>query len=1065
MSDSEIEQKEQEATLEDLASDFSPEEQEQFSRLGDNDSEPESDQVGKGFTGKGKPKGKFWSRRKKTSGGIIGLILGLLIGGSTIFGPGLTVNHLRSLLIEKVGQLQIDHTRKYRRKKLSKVTDLFTKDGRRGGKIIAEMETRGYRFKFDPSDNKKIVGLTLPDGRTSLFNADNGALADHIDKYMEVHHPLRTSRWKTKRMEAFYTRYKVSRKAVTTRTLAKIEDPEVETNKRMVEQIDDTGTDTTVRNAPPDKNETDAEKTAREQRVADDAFVAKNDGSLKDIKAKLKEGVPIKDLSDEEQKILKVASRVDNEVMDLLNNIGSGSLAGKAFGTFKGIASSTDVLDKICTAKNRLRAISFAARNYRALSLIRYASVFIKAGDDVRRGTVDPKLMNELMKRVTENDSNGNSIGGSPGFAYILKNKFSRSKNDVSKSNVNVNGTQTGVVAALQGATDQIPAVSKNQCGVYQNPGFQIGVAAVEVGVAIFTGGTSEGVEQGSKEAVVLALKEALKSIITKETAKGLAKQIAIDLTFEGALTLLQFYAEKATTLNFTGQEKGGELGDILTAGAGTMNKQRGLQSGMVPATDEQYAAANTQFIAEKKADQKTQSFYTRVFDYNNLDSVAYQTASKIATMPYGVEGAGTLVTNSVNMAVSILSKPFAIFGSLGGVLSGNVSALNSDEIPFETYNAKGKSLATDPAGNLLPVMRDDILNVDPEENVKFLINSGDIDPTTYQPVSGGRFEEHVKNCVEGVDTISVIENEDQTDPQYDCLATQAITVRFKAHLAWLDMQDGLDAYLFPEEIATDPSTTSTTTTTAEAPPLSCTVPKSFPATAQGGGMTYVNWNFNTPSINSLKHEIDIKNDPGANSNEYLQLYDANIDNTGQYYGLQTTGMAIFSRFGTVDKSNVVAGPGSTITSGTNEGPFISLRHQFGSSLPVGHYSTRMVRARFDGRGDWFDYFVTLPGKNESYIGSIRFPRANPNTPASYKDGGGTWTEFWDNNATGPLKKVPLWHTVVGASANGSVGPASAISKYSAMPNSDVYALAKSGPVDQIFGGLTPRCHPAGALW
>src|SRR3989344_5989731 len=149
MSDSDLKEKEQDAVLDDTAMDFSPEEQGEFDKLGANDPAPDSDQVCKGFTGKGGKGGKFWSRRKKTSGGIIGLIIGLLIGGSSLFGPGLTVNHLRSLLIEKIGQIQIDHTRKYRRKRLSKVTDMFSKDGRRGGKIIAEMETRGYRFKFD----------------------------------------------------------------------------------------------------------------------------------------------------------------------------------------------------------------------------------------------------------------------------------------------------------------------------------------------------------------------------------------------------------------------------------------------------------------------------------------------------------------------------------------------------------------------------------------------------------------------------------------------------------------------------------------------------------------------------------------------------------------------------------------------------------------------------------------------------------------------------------------------------------------------------------------------------
>lgn len=65
------------------------------------------------------------------------------------------------------------------------------------------------------------------------------------------------------------------------------------------------------------------------------------------------------------------------------------------------------------------------------------------------------------------------------------------------------------------------------------------------------------------------------------------------------------------------------------------------------------------------------------------------------------------------------------------------------------------------------------------------------------------------------------------------------------------------------------------------------------------GGMTYVNWDFNTSDINTLEFEVKVNNNPGPSSDLFLQLYDGKIDGTDQYFGIQTTGRVLFSRFKT----------------------------------------------------------------------------------------------------------------------------------------------------------------------
>lgn len=239
---------------------------------------------------------------------------------------------------------------------------------------------------------------------------------------------------------------------------------------------------------------------------------------------------------------------------------------------------------------------------------------------------------------------------------------------------------------------------------------------------------------------------------------------------------------------------------------------------------------------------------------------------------------------------------------------------------------------------------------------------------------------------------------------------------------------------------------------------LSCTYTAPTPSD-QWGGMTYVNYHFNAPDIHEVQHEIDVLENPsGTNSHFYIQMYDADIGASGQYYGLQTTGTVIWSRWNTNDTSNIRTSSGATILNGVETGAnFISLRKNFGS-LPIGHYKTRITRAEFDGIGDWFGYYVTFPGQQEQHIGDIRFPRRLTGVPASFNDGGGQWNEFWDNNGSS-LVPVPLLRLNIKAMANGSVAAMHAEGSYQKMPNSDMYAITPGGYVHHDIGATTPRCH------
>src|SRR5690606_28428003 len=113
-------------------------------KAADKEKDKLDDQVGKGYTDddeKAKPKGKLSGRRKQ--GIIAGSLVTLAVGAGGmgfLAAPNFIVNHLRETLLGKISELQLHQSRRYRRKKLHKISDMFSSDGRRGSKVIKDME-------------------------------------------------------------------------------------------------------------------------------------------------------------------------------------------------------------------------------------------------------------------------------------------------------------------------------------------------------------------------------------------------------------------------------------------------------------------------------------------------------------------------------------------------------------------------------------------------------------------------------------------------------------------------------------------------------------------------------------------------------------------------------------------------------------------------------------------------------------------------------------------------------------------------------------------------------------
>ena len=135
-------------------------------------------------------------------------------------------------------------------------------------------------------------------------------------------------------------------------------------------------------------------------------------------------------------------------------------------------------------------------------------------------------------------------------------------------------------------------------------------------------------------------------------------------------------------------------------------------------------------------------------------------------------------------------------------------------------------------------------------------------------------------------------------------------------------------------------------------PAHACIAPSGYPTGV--GGLAYVSWSFGQPDLRDIEHQINIENElsPG-HEDMYLQLYEADIGPTHQYYGVQGIGRVLWSAFGTFGPDDVKAWPGrpgqvekpyvhfATPAEAKGEGSnFVSLRGEYGA-LPKGGYRAR----------------------------------------------------------------------------------------------------------------------------
>lgn len=747
-------------------------------------------------------RGRITSTRGRATMAIGGAIISGIAGILTIL-PGATITTVSDLMT-KVGEVQVDHQYRYHRKWSYKVKDLFSKEGRRGTRIISNMERRGYRFQYDPT-GRNVTGIAKPNSRVFITNADE--IGATFAEGMNTRIPLRSGRWKDPTATALYNKFGVKRNSITSAP----RDPNKSPKQQINQEFREAGANQEIKVNSRANIDPDADQATQDQQQTQhdtDKNLVDRQGEFADIAEQLDEGIDIDDIDADP---LKIASFKEGGVPGsasiahaaAVDASGSGISAGLE--AAQGIISTGDWAARICTINRAIAAGMIVAREVRAYNMYLSAFRFATASDGIKKQEAGADLVREVGKRITSPDALGAFIGTSAGMSSVLNGGFSKSRNDAASSGYSVSADIKGWELETYKQTDLF-----GTCDLWLNGYTQLGLTAADVGLTIFSFGgwraTREVTEEAGQRAFQEGLKASISRAIKSRTGKSVATTGLIEASFTTLSIMLKLRVEKMMAGEITGQERGGAFGDIMFGGMGVANKQRSLRAGLVPTRAKDYAVAYDKYLAEKKDEMKNKSIFARYLDFSDTDSLAF----RVKTV--AVLGAGAPVNSVGNIINETINSPKNFASTITGLFTGKTSAQVSDPdfITYDTYefkngNYEGEEIAVDFAGNMLTTMRDDIAAIDPEINETELIASGDIDPETKEPMSE-QFKNHIEECVDAMDTISVLEQDASdwtggTDPSQDCFAEQEITKKFKAHLAWLDLGGTATAHGDPESL------------------------------------------------------------------------------------------------------------------------------------------------------------------------------------------------------------------------------------------------------------------------
>jgi hypothetical protein len=236
-----------------------------------------------------------------------------------------------------------------------------------------------------------------------------------------------------------------------------------------------------------------------------------------------------------------------------------------------------------------------------------------------------------------------------------------------------------------------VPGVTPTSCKFTNNFGVQILGGGIGIVIGIFSGGT---ITAGQ-----LALGVAGQLVI--EVLKAIATPILVDMV---AGTVVDYF------------ETGDEMASALLSGYNVMNGAQGSNHGMRPVSLETYAYLQGELDKDLRQERSQKSFYARLFDTGDYNSLASRTAYAI---PRSFTSTGRSIKDSLSDPLSTIASMFQLPFNNNKAFARiqSTEQCNDDDI-------QDAGLAADPFCNIIFGESADILDKDPQENLLFMVDN-----------------------------------------------------------------------------------------------------------------------------------------------------------------------------------------------------------------------------------------------------------------------------------------------------------------------------------------------------
>ncbi len=642
-------------------------------------------------------------------GGIVGVIIIAIIAGFSAFLP-FELLHIKEVAVQELSGVQEQVMDKRRMRIMTRA--YFFRDGKLDGykargsmfsfvenrkstKIVADLETRGYKIKpeLDANGNytgrfKEIIG---PDGKVindgdSLWQRRSALRTAMNDVY-----PAKTALWRSKQTSKMYARYGLVRGKwwsdnAATRKLASAEE-------RLKQKIRDTMNKPVLANG-----QVDPVPDKKQDGTADPAGQKANTAA-----GELADGI---DAAAQEE---YAAANSGTETAPLAGNPQSPDLAikpGKAFAEgILNVIKITGPIDGACQGISAANTISKVSRVQKALQLAKYSSLILSMADGLKAGKVDSKSLNEMMTAMNKPDpETGKSFFASAGWQTLSTHKqVTGAYTTTYNSSGGTSGEIKNILDKFYGLVGGKSNV-KTTCGTLNNPFIQVGSGVLGIGAAIFTGGAEAAAKLPAQAAIELG----------KQFIIGYATQLGV---------------KAATGTIVSGAEKGERMGDAFSSGAGTMTALNASSRGFKPLTKSQFTAQKQEYLAYQATQFNALPLKEKILSSENQNSVAYKSMSGVAM----IQNKGIIGT------IASIPKSLFSFGNLNAKAASQETPACTDE------DIVANNIQTDGFCNPIMGNTDDELDkIDPIENMIWMQDNGYVDGDG-KPL--GVFADYTKFC------------------------------------------------------------------------------------------------------------------------------------------------------------------------------------------------------------------------------------------------------------------------------------------------------------------------------